>query len=369
MRWSEVRWFPQTVGRGFEPRFFFAQNSATAPQMLRTDLDFDFPEELIATSPQRPSRVMAVDGPGAEPREITLDELVEIPRPGDVWVLNQTKVLKRRVFAGDLEILFLSQPSPDEWEVLFPSRAFKLGDAVELPEGVTMTLTQKGRPQRVRVSRELTQSYFDQHGEVPLPPYIQKARSQRHNGPQDERWYQTLWAADPGSLAAPTASLHFEQKHLDRLRERGVLILPVTLHVGLGTFLPVTAEDLKDHAMHAEVVEVPASTWERLQAAKAQGSRIWALGTTVARSLESAAAGKLRRDEQAFRGETDLMILPGYEFQVVDRLMTNFHQPQSTLLALVAAFSNLEHVKACYQWAIARKFRLFSYGDLSVWNK
>lgn len=337
--------------------------------MLRTDLDFDFPEELIATSPQRPSRVMWVEGPLAEPREITLDELVERPQPGDVWVLNQTKVLKRRVFAGDLEILFLSQPNPDEWEVLFPSRAFKIGDQTELPEGVTMTLTQKGRPQRVRVSRELTRAYFDKHGEVPLPPYIQKARSERHNTPQDESWYQTLWAADPGSLAAPTASLHFEQKHLDRLRERGVLILPVTLHVGLGTFLPVTADDLKDHAMHAEVVEVPLTTWDRLQTARAQGHHVWALGTTVARSLESAALGKLRREGDAFRGETDLMILPGGEFRVIDRLMTNFHQPQSTLLALVAAFSSLAHVKACYQWAIARKFRLFSYGDLSVWNK
>jgi S-adenosylmethionine:tRNA ribosyltransferase-isomerase len=336
--------------------------------MLRTDLDFEFPESLIATSPQRPSRVMQV-GPGLEPQEISLDQLIELPQAGDVWILNQTKVLKRRVFAGDLEILFLNEVSPLHWNVLFPSKAFKVGDHIELPEGVTMTLTQKGRPQVVQVSAALTREYFERHGEVPLPPYIQKARAERHNTPQDESWYQTFWAENPGSLAAPTASLHFERRHLERLSAKGVHVLPVTLHVGLGTFLPVTAENLKDHLMHSEEVEVPLATWERIQLARAQGHRIWAMGTTVARSLESVPAHKLIKTSEAFRGETDLLILPGFEFRVVDCLMTNFHQPQSTLLALVAAFSSLERVKACYQWAIARKFRLFSYGDLSVWIK
>jgi S-adenosylmethionine:tRNA ribosyltransferase-isomerase len=336
--------------------------------MLRTDLDFEFPESLIATSPQRPSRVMHV-GPGLEPQEISLDQLIELPQAGDVWILNQTKVLKRRVFAGELEILFLNEVSPLHWNVLFPSKALKIGDQIQLPEGVTMTLTQKGRPQVVQVSAALTVDYFERHGEVPLPPYIQKARAERHNTPQDESWYQTFWAATPGSLAAPTASLHFERRHLERLSAKGVHVLPVTLHVGLGTFLPVTAEDLKNHLMHSEEVEVPLATWDRIQLARAQGHRVWAMGTTVARSLESVPAEKLNKTSDAYRGETDLMILPGFEFRVVDCLMTNFHQPQSTLLALVAAFSSLERVKACYQWAIARKFRLFSYGDLSVWIK
>ena len=336
--------------------------------MRRQDLQFDFPEELIATAPSRPSRVMVG---GDEPREISIEELIELPQKGDVWVVNQTRVLKRRVFAGELEILFLRPlEAENEWEVLFPSRAYKVGETIALPEGVQMSLVQKGRPQRVRVSRSLTDAYFEKHGEVPLPPYIQKARGERHNQAQDDSWYQTAWARKPGSLAAPTASLHFEQKHLDRLDERGVLVVPVTLHVGLGTFLPVTTDELKDHQMHYEEVEIPAATWKVIRRAKGEGHRVWALGTTVARTLESVPKDLLSpTPEGGYRGQSNLFILPGFEFQVVDRLMTNFHQPESTLLALVAAFSSLERVKACYQWAISRKFRLFSYGDLSVWMK
>lgn len=337
--------------------------------MKITDLEFSFPEELIATSPQRPSRVMWVKGDGC-PEEITFEELLSRIPPGDVLVVNNTQVLKRRVFAGDVEILFLKQIDNSDWEVLFPSKKYKAGAILELPLGVTMTLIEKGRPQKVRLSQPVTEDYFQKVAELPLPPYIQKAREQRHTVEADESWYQTAWAKKPGSFAAPTASLHFSHSDIEVLRGRGVKVFEVTLHVGLGTFLPVTAEDLDQHDMHEEYVEVSAQTWAAVQAARNKGQKVWALGTTTARSLESAGNGILAGSAEAgFRGFTKLLIQPGYDFQVVDRLLTNFHQPQSTLLALVAGFTSLEKVKTCYQWAIERKFRLFSYGDLTCWQR
>lgn len=339
--------------------------------MKVTDLDFSYPENLVATAPQYPSRVMMVDLPhGATPHEITLQQVLELIPAGDLLIVNNTKVLKRRVFAGDIEILFLSQKTPTTWEVLFPSRKNKVGDKIALPGGLEMTLTQKGRPQLVELSQPVTEDYFAQHGELPLPPYIQKARNERHTVQDDESWYQTRWAQKPGSFAAPTASLHFHEKEMNFLKGRGVRVLEVTLHVGLGTFLPVTAEDLDQHDMHEEYAEIPKVVWDNIIAARMDGRKIWALGTTATRALESAAGGHLGQDLQGnLSGFTKILIQPPYQFRVVDRLLTNFHQPQSTLLALVSAFAGLDTVKACYQWAIARNFRLFSYGDLSVWIK
>lgn len=337
--------------------------------MKLTDLDYSFPEELIATSPQRPSRVMQVDAQG-KPSEISIQDLLGSIQSGDVLVVNNTKVLKRRVFAGDVEILFLKQISKTDWEVLFPSKKYKLGSELELPLNLKMTLIQKGRPQVVRLSEEVSEDYFQKVAELPLPPYIQKARDQRHTVEADDSWYQTAWSKTPGSFAAPTASLHFSAQDLQDLKLKGVQVCEITLHVGLGTFLPVTAEDLNDHDMHEEYVEVSAAAWATVAEVKRQGGHIWSLGTTTTRSLESVAAGLLQGSPaEGYRGFSKLLIQPGFEFKIVDRLLTNFHQPQSTLLALVAGFSSLERVKACYQWAIERKFRLFSYGDLSCWFK
>ena len=334
--------------------------------MKLSDLHFDFPEELIATSPSRPSRVMYVDQ--GIPAEISLQDLKDKFSAGDVLVVNNTQVLKRRVFAGDVEILFLKQVNGTDWEVLFPSKKYKIGESLGLPLGVSMALVQKGRPQVVRLSTEVTEDYFQKVAELPLPPYIQKARNARHTVEADESWYQTAWAKKPGSFAAPTASLHFGQEDLAELRAKGVQIAEVTLHVGLGTFLPVTAEDLNDHDMHEEYVDISATTWAIIQKAREQGHLVWSLGTTTTRSLESAAGGLLAGSAaEGFRGFTKLLIQPGYNFKIVQRLLTNFHQPESTLLALVSGFSSLETVKACYQWAIERKFRLFSYGDLTCW--
>ncbi len=337
--------------------------------MKVTDLDFDFPEELIATTPQRPSRVMWVD-PTEGPQEISIQDLLMRIPAGDILVINNTRVLKRRVFSGDVEILFLKQLNATDWEVLFPSKKLKVGSTLELPMGLTMSLLEKGRPQKVRLNQEVAESYFQKVAELPLPPYIQKARQQRHTVNSDESWYQTAWASQPGSFAAPTASLHFSGQDIETLRSKGVKVCEITLHVGLGTFLPVTADDLDEHDMHEEYVEVPAEVWQAVQQAKESKARVWSLGTTTTRSLESAAAGLLQGSPQeGFRGFTKLLIQPGFEFKIVNYLLTNFHQPQSTLLALVAGFSSLEKVKACYQWAVERKFRLFSYGDLSCWAR
>lgn len=330
--------------------------------MKLSDLKYDYPEELIATSPARPTRVMLVNSEG-EPREITISELIEQIPAGDVLVLNDTKVLKRRVFSGDLEILFLEELPNGQQKVLFPSKKFKVGDEIILPNGSKMKLLEKGLPQLVEVSPRLTESDFEKFGELPLPPYIQKARLERHNVKADESWYQTAWAAHPGSFAAPTASLHFTDSDLKKIETRGVKVLKITLHVGLGTFLPVKTENLDDHKMHAEVYDVSRKVWDEIEKAKAMKHKIWALGTTVTRTLETVAR------TQELSGSSEILLQVGSEFKVVDRLMTNFHQPESTLLALVAGFSTLDTVKKNYAWAIERKFKLFSYGDFSVWLK
>jgi S-adenosylmethionine:tRNA ribosyltransferase-isomerase len=331
--------------------------------MIFSDLMYDYPEELVAQQPQKPARVMLSEY--GRPTEISFKKLIDEIPEGDVLVINNTKVLKRRVFTEDqLEILFLSSSADrTEWEVLFPSRELKVGAEIQLPGDRKITLIKKGRPQKVKSEFPLEESYFETVAELPLPPYIQKARGERHNVTEDLHWYQTAWAQKPGSLAAPTASLHFSENDLKKLRAKGVQIETLTLHVGLGTFLPLTEEIMAQNKLHSEFVSLSQSTWHNIQLAKSQGKKIWALGTTVTRSLESAAQGR------GFNFYTDLFIQPGFEFKVVDVLMTNFHQPGSSLLALVMAFAGIENVKNSYAWAIQHQFKLFSYGDFSVWKK
>lgn len=336
--------------------------------MKLADLRFDFPEELIATSPVRPTRVMWVESTQA-PIEITTSDLLQKIPAGDVLVVNNTKVLKRRVFSEEnIEILFLDRveqkTNSNLWKVLFPSKKYKIGDELRLPNGFTMKLVEKGRPQIVEVFPAISDLDFALIAELPLPPYIQKARQERHNVEADESWYQTAWASQEGSMAAPTASLHFSREDLQSLSNRGVHVLELTLHVGLGTFLPVTADDLSQHQMHSEQYEISEQSWLKIKKSREDNkAKVWALGTTTTRVLESVARTGV------LAGNTDILLQEGSEFQIVDRLLTNFHQPESTLLALVAGFSGLERVKESYKWAIERQFRLFSYGDLSVWLK
>lgn len=336
--------------------------------MQVTELDFTYPPELVATEPSRPSRVAFVTG-SEEPRELNMKELLEQFFPGDLLVVNESKVIPARVFSNEeVEILFLRSISQSEWQVLFPAREFKVNAELALPGGVTATLVKKGLPQVVCVSQLLTPEYFQEFGEYALPPYIQEARSQRHNLETDAGWYQTAWAKNPGSVAAPTASLHFSEGDLEALRAKGVNVAKLSLHVGAGTFLPIKTENLDDHEMHAEEVEIPLETIRLIEETKSKGGRVWALGTTVARSIEAWADGHFTRGAAGnFVGETKLFIKPDYQFKIVGGLLTNFHQPKSTLISLVSAFAGLERVKDAYSWAIEKRFRLFSYGDLSAW--
>lgn len=350
---------------GSSIRCFYLMSSSIS----LSDLLYDYPEDLVAQKPQKPPRVMWAQG-SASPDEITFQEVLAKIPAGDVLVVNDTQVLKRRVFAGALEILFLSSNSErTEWDVLFPSKDLKIGNTIQLPENVEMTLVQKGRPQKVTTSQPLPESYFEKCAELPLPPYIQKARGERHNISEDPNWYQTAWAQNPGSLAAPTASLHFTPQDVQALKARNVQVEFLTLHVGLGTFLPLSPENLQNQELHEEWIEISRATWDRIQKAKAEGRKIWALGTTVTRSLEACAQGHLQLQGEKYLGTTKLFIQPGFQFQVIDRLMTNFHQPGSSLLALVMAFAGKETVKHNYSWAVKNRFRLFSYGDFSVWIK
>ncbi|MGE3388199.1 MAG: S-adenosylmethionine:tRNA ribosyltransferase-isomerase, partial [Bdellovibrionales bacterium] len=313
--------------------------------MRRQDLEFTYPECLVATQPQEPCRV-ALCMAGQGPQEINKNQLFQQFKPGDVVVINDTQVDKRRVFAGDLEILFVRAVSDLEWEVLFSARDLKIGQSVVLPGDLQMTLLAKGLPQRVQLSTAIGEKYFDQYAEFALPPYIQKARGQRHSRPEDQRWYQTQWAQNAGSSAAPTASLHFKNEDWQTLRERGVHVLPLTLHVGIGTFLPIKTEDLSQHVMHEEWVSIPIATQRAITQARQSGHRVWALGTTVTRALESWGHHLLQPNEDGeMIGPTRLFIQPGHQFKIVTDLMTNFHQPGSTLLALVATFAGLERVR------------------------
>lgn len=342
--------------------------------MKLEDLDFSYPEQLVAVERGSSSRVLRVHQAQIKELEGGLDALLNEFRAGDLLVLNDSRVLRRRVFTENLrlEILFLAPVDSERtlWRVLCPSSRWKEGVREALPSGVELDLIERGRTQLVRSSVPLPESYFEEHGEMPLPPYIQKARGERRNRAGDFKQYQTAWARTDGSLAAPTASLHFSEAHIERLKRKGVRVETLTLHVGLGTFMPISVVDLDQHIMHAEAVWVPKETWQTVKETRANGGRVWALGTTVTRSLESVAHGLLDGShEEGFAGETALFIRPGFEWRVVDVLMTNFHQPRSTLFALVAAFSGLDIVREAYQWALAREFRLFSYGDLSVWSR
>lgn len=347
--------------------------------MKKSDLLFDYPEHLVATERKSISRVMFVRG--GEPQEVTPHYILTQIEPGDVLVVNETKVIPARMVSeSGLEILFIENIKDNQWKVLCPVRRWK-GETQRLPGGVELRLVEKGLPQTVEANQALDEKYFLENGDMPLPPYIQEARGERRSRKEDRDNYQSAWAAQLGSLAAPTASLHFSSEDLEKVKARGADVVKICLHVGLGTFLPIHADNLEDHKMHSEHVEIQQEVWEKILQAKKEGGRIWALGSTVTRSLESMALkdpslrsgrqvdSRPERSKGSYCFHTDLFIKPGFEYKVVDVLMTNFHQPESTLLAMVMAFSSIGNVKSNYQWAIERNFRLFSYGDLSIWMK
>jgi S-adenosylmethionine:tRNA ribosyltransferase-isomerase len=332
--------------------------------MRRADFSYPLPAELIADRPlprRGASRLLALDGESGALRDLAFDDLRTLLRPGDLLVLNDTRVLParlrgRKASGGACEILlerllggglFLAQGRA--------SKGFAAGSRIALPAGASaIVVGRRGEFHEFELDREAL-PYFEAHGSIPLPRYLA-----REAEPADRERYQTVYAAVPGAVAAPTAGLHFDAESLTKLERDGIGFARVTLHVGAGTFTPMRADFVEEHRMHAERIRVPGPTVAAIDSARARGGRIVAVGTTVVRALESAAAGGRLLP---FDGESDIFIRPGHRFHAVDALLTNFHLPESTLLVLVAAFAGRERVLAAYHHAVAGRYRFFSYGD------
>ena len=332
--------------------------------MRRADFHYDLPTELIAQAPaaeRSASRLLACDGASGGLRDLGFRDLPELLAPGDLLVFNDTRVLPARVHGrkptgGGVEILLERVVAPRR--ILAQARSskgFRPGVTVDLPGGERATAVGRdGGLYEFELSCDAV-AFFETQGEMPLPPYIERAAL-----PEDRERYQTVYAREPGAVAAPTAGLHFDDGMFRALESRGIASARLTLHVGAGTFQPVRAEDVRDHRMHPERVRVDAPVVEAVRAARTRGGRVVAVGTTVVRSLEAAALGG---SLAPFDGDTDIFILPGFRFRVVDALVTNFHLPESTLLMLVSAFAGRERVLAAYRHAIGLRYRFFSYGD------
>jgi len=329
------------------------------------DFDFVLPPELIAQHPAAErSASRLLDGRGAAPIDRTFRELPALLQPGDLLVFNDTRVIKARLLGvkatgGSVEALVERVlPGHEVLAHLRASKSPKPGSRVRFAQAFDAEVLGRAGPEdalfHLRLDGEPL-ALLERHGHVPLPPYITHADTA-----DDERRYQTVFAAKPGAVAAPTAALHFDAALLDALAARGIATANVTLHVGAGTFQPVRTDTLSEHRMHSEWFDVPASTVEAIARTRAAGGRIVAVGTTTLRALESAALdGTLRSGSR----DTDIFITPGYAFNVVDVLVTNFHLPKSTLMMLVSAFAGYEHIRALYAHAIRERYRFFSYGD------
>ncbi|MDF1585000.1 tRNA preQ1(34) S-adenosylmethionine ribosyltransferase-isomerase QueA [Marinimicrococcus flavescens] len=341
---------------------------------MRVDLfDFELPPELIAQRPAEPresARLLELAGGPAEHRVADLPDLL---RPDDHLILNDTRVLPTRFFArrgnATVEVTLVERIDARSWWCLAkPGKRLRQGDAVGLAEGLAAEVAEKREDGFVRLVFALEGldllAAIRRHGSMPLPPYIKRPRG---GDARDLADYQTVFGRHEGSVAAPTASLHLTGPLMERLRERGIGWSFVTLHVGLGTFLPVKAEDTEAHRMHSEWWEVPEATAQRVNAARAGGGRLVAVGTTVLRTLETATdeAGVL----QAGQGSTDIFITPGHRFRSAELLLTNFHLPRSTLFMLVSAFAGLERMRGAYAFAIDRGYRFFSYGDACLLHR
>jgi S-adenosylmethionine:tRNA ribosyltransferase-isomerase len=332
--------------------------------MQRSDFHYDLPPELIAQSPlaeRRASRLLVLDGGTGQFEDRLFADLPSVLRAGDLLVFNDTRVLPARVLGrkatgGRVELLLERLLGPRTALVhLRASHKPQQGSHVDLPGGARARVgARAGELTEIELDREVV-PFLEAHGETPLPPYI--ARSP--NATDRER-YQTVFARSPGAVAAPTAGLHFDTAMLDTLAARGVERAFLTLHVGAGTFAPVRTQRVEDHELHAEWLDVPAATCAAVERCRERGGRVVAVGTTSVRALETAArGGKLA----PFSGDSRLYIYPGFEFRVVDAMVTNFHLPESSLLMLVAAFAGRERTLAAYRHAVVQRYRFFSYGD------
>lgn len=346
--------------------------------MKLEDFDFDLPEGLIATRPARPrtaAKLLLAEGDRI--RDLHVADLVDLFRPGDRLVLNNTKVIPARLsgtrtrmtgqgeVTAKVEITLLEPQASGEWTALAkPLRKLKEGETIRFSEALSAEVRAIEAAQ-LRLAFNLSGPDFDAAlaaaGAMPLPPYIAALRAPDE---ADKTDYQTVFARHSGAVAAPTASLHFTTPLLEAIHAKGVAFTEVTLHVGAGTFLPVKVEDVETHKMHSEWGEVTAAAAAEINATRAAGGRIIPVGTTALRLIESAAAedGTMR----PFRGTTEIFIYPGYRFRVTDALMTNFHLPKSTLLMLVSALMGQDRIRAIYDHAVKSRYRFFSYGDASL---
>lgn len=337
--------------------------------MQVADFDFDLPDELIAQFPpavRGGSRLLHVEASGTL-FDRWFSELPTLLRTDDLLVMNDTRVIKARLFGrkdsgGKVELLV--ERVLDEFDALAfirASHAPQPGSKIHLAEGVAVEVqARQDDLTRLRFPRPVLE-ILDELGQLPLPPYIVHTPTA-----EDEARYQTVYASQPGAVAAPTAGLHFDEAMLNALHERGVRMAQVTLHVGAGTFQPVRVGSIADHRMHSERYTIPQATVDAIREARTRGGRVVAVGTTSMRALEAAAqSGKL----VAGSNETDIFITPGYRFRVVDALITNFHLPKSTLLMLVSAFAGMDAIRSAYTHAIAERYRFFSYGDAMLLEK
>ncbi|WP_166238792.1 tRNA preQ1(34) S-adenosylmethionine ribosyltransferase-isomerase QueA [Paenibacillus turpanensis] len=335
--------------------------------------DFELPEKLIAQTPlanRTQSRLLTLDRRTGDIAHRNFTDFIDLLEDGDTLILNDTRVIPARLFGtkpdtgGSVEVLLLKQLEGDRWEALVrPGKRVKTGTVITFGEGPEPLLTATVEAEGDMGERTLAFQYrgifteiLDQLGHMPLPPYI------RETLPDRER-YQTVYAREAGSAAAPTAGLHFTEAYLEQIREKGIQIAYVTLHVGLGTFRPVSVDNIHEHKMHAEYYEVPPETAAAIQTARAAGKRVIAVGTTSARTLETAAASTEDGRIEACSGWTDIFIYPGYTFRCVDALLTNFHLPKSTLLMMISALAGREPVLAAYNEAVEKEYRFFSFGD------
>ncbi|UWR32120.1 tRNA preQ1(34) S-adenosylmethionine ribosyltransferase-isomerase QueA [Sulfitobacter sp. W027] len=345
--------------------------------MKLSDFDFDLPEELIATRPANPrssARLLVAEGAQLHDRRVT--DLTDWLRPGDRLVLNDTRVIPARLSGlrhrasaqgavqAKIEVTLLEPRGDGTWSALIkPLRKLKIGEEVIFSDDLRATLeaVEDGQGHlRFNCAGDDFDAALNAAGAMPLPPYI---AAKRAADAQDMTDYQTVFARHAGAVAAPTASLHFDEALLAALAAKGVTFSHVTLHVGAGTFLPVKVDDISEHKMHAEWGRVSAEAAEEIAATRAAGGRVIPVGTTALRLIETAARGG---QIAAWEGDTDIFITPGFEFNVTDGLMTNFHLPKSTLMMLVSALMGVQQVKDIYAHAIAEKYRFFSYGDSSL---
>ena len=325
---------------------------------------YTLPPELIASEPleRGESRLLEVPAVGSL-RHRGIADLPRLLEPGDVLVVNNTRVIPGRLFAhkesgGRVEILLVDKLGETSWRTLArPAKRLQRGTKLLFEGGLTARVEDRESSGRLCLSfSQPIEPLLDEIGHVPLPPYIQRPDTDR-----DRERYQTIFARHAGAIAAPTAGLHFSRELVEQIEAAGIERIEITLHVGLGTFLPVTADEVEDHRMEEESYSISKQAVARIEKAQSRGNRVVAVGTTVVRALESAARDS--RSLQAGAGSTRLFILPGFDFRIVDSLLTNFHLPRSTLLMLVSAFTGSERIREAYEEAIRSKYRFYSYGD------